>query len=37
VETKDFDLRSKLRRDQEFHRGGDGPNHFFNCNRDGHY
>jgi hypothetical protein len=33
VEQRDSDLRTKLRRDQDFPRGG----HCFNCNWDGHY
>jgi hypothetical protein len=33
VEQRDFDLRAKLRRDQDFPRGG----HCFSCNQDGHY
>jgi hypothetical protein len=33
MEQRDFDLRAKLRRDQEFPRGW----HCFNCNGDGHY
>jgi hypothetical protein len=37
VEIRDFDLRSKLRRDQDFPRGSGGPNHCFNYSQDGHY
>jgi hypothetical protein len=38
LNQREVDLRSKLRRDQEFRKGGgSGPSHYFNCNRDDHF